>query len=161
MPPRPPGAALATSASAAAPGRAAASGNLDTTGGDGIGVGVGTRGLAGRGGAAATGGTLGVACFGRGGGSGRAARGRGRGGALGEAGGARAWRAIAMAARMSPADAKRFSRSFSSERFTTATMPVGTSGAQRRTGGACRWTTWKRTLGVESASKGLWPVSSS
>ncbi len=70
-----------------------------------------------------------------------------------------AWRATATAARMSPADAKRFSRSFSRDRFTTATIPVGTSGAQRRTGGGWRWTTWKRTLGVESASKGLWPVS--
>ena len=80
---------------------------------------------------------------------------------MGDAAGASAWRATAIAARMSPAEANRFSRSFSSDRFTTATIPVGTSGAQRRTGGGCRWTTWKRTLGVESASKGLWPVSSS
>ncbi len=85
----------------------------------------------------------------------------GGGGALGAAAAATAWRATASAARMSPAEAKRLSRSLSSARFTTATIPVGTSGAHRRTGGGCRCTTWKRTLGVESASKGLWPVSSS
>jgi len=98
---------------------------------------------------------------GSGGGAGRAARGAGSGGALGAAAAATACRATASAERMSPAEAKRLSRSLSRARLTTATIPVETSGAHRRTGGGCRWTTWKRTLGVESASKGLWPVSSS
>ena len=138
--------------------------DVHCAGGGGIGCGVGTRGLGGTGGAAAasgSGGTLGAAFEGSGGGTGLVGRAGGSGGALGETAGASAWRATAIAARMSPAEAKRFSRSFSSDRFTTATTPVGTSGTQRRTGGACRWTTWKRTLGVESDSKGLWPVSSS
>ena len=88
-------------------------------------------------------------------------RGLGSGGALGTAAVAIACRATASAARMSPAEAKRLSRSLSRARFTTAATPVGTSGAQRRTGGGWRCTTWKRTLGVESASKGLCPLSSS
>ena len=77
------------------------------------------------------------------------------GGAGADRAGASPSRAIASAARMSPAEAKRRSRSFSSARFTTATTAPGMSGTQRLTGGGCLCTTWNRTLGVVSASNGL------
>jgi hypothetical protein len=125
--------------------------------GDAIGRGVGVRGLGGTGGAVVAK-DAGAAAGGSGGGSGRAGRGSG-GGAF--AADATACRAAATADLISPAEANRFSRSFSRARFTKETMAEGTSAAQRRTGGGWRWTTWKRTLGVESASNGLCPVSSS
>ncbi len=102
----------------------------------------------------------GAALEGSGGGDKRCDAAGGSGGGTGRAG-ASPSRAIASAARMSPAVAKRRARSFSSARFTTATTPPGRSGTQRRAGGGWRCTTWNSTLGVVSASNGLWPVSSS
>ena len=66
----------------------------------------------------------------------------GRGGGLRAGAADPARRAAPSAARISVALANRFSLSFARARLQTATRDADTWGAQRRTGGACRWTTW-------------------
>ena len=124
--------------------------------GEGAGRGVGTRaGRAGSGGGAA----VRTEAFGEIDAEGRFA---GSGGAFGggAAGAGRAPAAgrlaAARAVRISVAVAKRSSRFLCSALSTTLTSAAGVCGAQRRTGNGSLCTTWNSTLGVVSASNGLW-----